>query len=163
MMQNLVLAVQNTVDVSDIGSTSASVAFFRSLGGALGVSVLGAVLADHVQQLIVDGLAALGVSGNGAAPASLDLSSLPAPVVQIVRGAYGDATGLIFLIGAVAALVSLIAVICIKEVPLRSTISLKTEPAVAADGEPARPVETAAVGPVAPRRLLEEPVGARSR
>src|SRR6478609_2240380 len=122
MMQNLVLAVQNTVDVKDIGSTSASVAFFRSLGGALGVSVLGAVLADHVQQLIVDGLAALGISGNGSAPASLDLSNLPAPVLQIIRGAYGDATGLIFLIGAGAALVSLIAVSLIKEVPLRSTI-----------------------------------------
>ena len=80
MMQNLVLAVQNTVDVKDIGSTSASVAFFRSLGGALGVSVLGAVLADHVQKLIVDGLAALGITGAGSAPASLDLSSLPAPV-----------------------------------------------------------------------------------
>ena len=126
MMQNLVLAVQNTVDVKDIGSTSASVAFFRSLGGALGVSVLGAVLADHVQKLIVDGLAALGISGSGSAPASLDLSNLPAPVVQIIRGAYGDATGLIFLIGAGAALVSLIAVALIKEVPLRSTISLKT-------------------------------------
>lgn len=163
MMQNLVLAVQNTVDVKNIGSTSASVAFFRSLGGALGVSALGAVLADHVQQLIEDGLTALGVSGNGTAPASLDLSSLPAPVVQIVRGAYGDATGLIFGIGAVAALVSLVAVLCIKEVPLRSTISLKTEAEVASDGGPARPVETAAVGPVAPRRLLEEPVSAGSR
>ena len=163
MMQNLVLAVQNTVDVSDIGSTSACVAFFRSLGGALGVSVLGAVLADHVQKLIVDGLAALGISGGGTAPASLDLSSLPAPVLQIVRGAYGDATGLIFLIGAAAALVSLIAVILIKEVPLRSTISLKTEAQTAVSAEPARPVETAAVGPVAPRRLLEEPVGSRSR
>ena len=145
MMQNLVLAVQNTVDVKNIGSTSASVAFFRSLGGALGVSALGAVLAYHVQQLIEDGLTAL------------------APVVQIVRGAYGDATGLIFGIGAVAALVSLVAVLCIKEVPLRSTISLKTEAEVASDGGPARPVETAAVGPVAPRRLLEEPVSAGSR
>ena len=45
MMQNLVLAVQNTVDVSEIGASSASVSFFRSLGGAVGVSVLGAILA----------------------------------------------------------------------------------------------------------------------
>jgi hypothetical protein len=152
--------VQNTVDVSDIGSTSASIAFFRSLGGALGVSVLGAVLADHVQKLIVDGLAALGISGSGSAPASLDLSNLPAPVVQIVRGAYGDATGLIFLIGAGAALVSLIAVALIKEVPLRSTIALKTEPATSAAGEPSK--VTSVAGP-APRRLLEEPVSASSR
>ena len=49
MMQNLVLAVQNTVDVRDIGAASATVAFFRTLGGAVGVSVLGAVLATQVQ------------------------------------------------------------------------------------------------------------------
>src|SRR5699024_1150400 len=33
MMQNLVLAVQNTVDVTDVGAASGVVAFFRSLGG----------------------------------------------------------------------------------------------------------------------------------
>src|ERR1700754_2082540 len=41
-MQNLVLAVQNTVQLKDIGAASSSVAFFRSLGGTIGVSVLGA-------------------------------------------------------------------------------------------------------------------------
>ncbi|POC75443.1 MFS transporter, partial [Vibrio vulnificus] len=48
MLQNLVFAVQNTVRVEDIGSASSSVAFFRSFGGAIGVSVLGAVLANRV-------------------------------------------------------------------------------------------------------------------
>ena len=43
MMQNLVLAVQNTVSVHNIGAAS-SVAFFRTFGGAIGVSVLGSVL-----------------------------------------------------------------------------------------------------------------------
>lgn len=128
MMQNLVLAVQNTVDVRDIGATSASVAFFRSLGGALGVSVLGAVLADRVHSLIVEGLTALGVSGGGAAaPTSLDLSHLPGPILQVVRAAYGDATGLIFLVGAGAALVSLLAVVFIREIPLRKTVAVNPE------------------------------------
>ena len=57
-MQNLVLAVQNTVDVSEIGASSATVSFFRSLGGAVGVSVLGAVLAVRVKDLIIQGLLA---------------------------------------------------------------------------------------------------------
>ncbi len=38
-MQNLVLAVQNTVAATDLGAASAAVAFFRSLGGTIGVSV----------------------------------------------------------------------------------------------------------------------------
>lgn len=130
MMQNLVLAVQNTVDVRDIGATSASVAFFRSLGGALGVAVLGAILADRVEKLIVQGLAALGIHGGqaGSGLGDLDLSQLPGPVLQVVRAAYGDATGLIFLVAAGAALVSLLAVIFIREVPLRMTVSLQSEP-----------------------------------
>jgi EmrB/QacA subfamily drug resistance transporter len=146
MMQNLVLAVQNTVDLRDIGATSASVAFFRSLGGALGVSVLGAVLANRVQTLIVEGLTALGGNPGGSGGVTdLDLSGLPGPVLQIVRAAYGDATGLIFLIGAGAALVSLIAVIFIKEVPLRGTVTLEparstAAGAVEATGERLRPV-----------------------
>ncbi|WP_280485596.1 MFS transporter, partial [Nocardia cyriacigeorgica] len=44
LMQNLVLAVQNTVSVHNIGAASSAVAFFRTFGGAIGVSVLGSVL-----------------------------------------------------------------------------------------------------------------------
>ena len=65
-MQNLVLAVQNTVALRDIGAASCAVAFFRSLGGTIGVSVLGAVLAHQVADQITDGLAAAGVpAGSG--------------------------------------------------------------------------------------------------
>src|SRR3954469_14897849 len=48
LMQNLVLATQNVVAQRDIGAGSSLIAFFRSLGGAIGVSVLGAVLASRV-------------------------------------------------------------------------------------------------------------------
>ena len=47
-MQNLVLAVQNQVGQSDLGAASSTVTFFRSLGGAIGVSALGAVLGHQV-------------------------------------------------------------------------------------------------------------------
>ena len=129
MMQNLVLAVQNTVDVRDIGASSASVAFFRSLGGAIGVSILGAVLAAQVQSSTVAGIRTLGPDAAAAAQASggsgsLDLAAMPAPLRAIVRAAYGDATGHIFLIAAVAAAVALVAVVFIKEVPLRTSVSL---------------------------------------
>jgi EmrB/QacA subfamily drug resistance transporter len=54
VMQNLVLVVQNTTEPKNIGAASAGVAFFRSLGGALGVSVLGTVLGNRVSDLIGD-------------------------------------------------------------------------------------------------------------
>ena len=56
MLQNLVLAVQNTVKVTDIGTASSSVAFFRAVGGAAGVAVLGAMLSDKVGVLVLDAL-----------------------------------------------------------------------------------------------------------
>ncbi|HEY2795189.1 MAG TPA: MDR family MFS transporter, partial [Micromonosporaceae bacterium] len=42
-MQPLVLAVQNVLDLRDMGSGTAAATFFRSLGGAVGVAALGAV------------------------------------------------------------------------------------------------------------------------
>ena len=51
-MQNLVLAVQNTVGQSDLGVASSTVSFFRSLGGAIGVSALGALLGHQVTSLV---------------------------------------------------------------------------------------------------------------
>ena len=54
LMQNLVLVVQNTVDVTDVGAASGTVSFFRSLGGTVGVAALGAVLASRVADKISD-------------------------------------------------------------------------------------------------------------
>ncbi|HEX8497959.1 MAG TPA: MDR family MFS transporter, partial [Actinomycetales bacterium] len=94
VMQNLVLAVQNTVALRDIGAASSSVAFFRSLGGTIGVSVLGAVLARQVSANITAGLEEAGIPATGGgAGGSLDVASLPGPVQDVVRAAYGDATG----------------------------------------------------------------------
>ncbi|MBQ1059882.1 MULTISPECIES: MDR family MFS transporter [Micromonospora] len=124
-MQNLVLAVQNTVALKDIGAASASVAFFRSLGGTIGVSVLGAVLARRVTDRITHDLAAAGIPASGGGGGStLNLDALPEPVRQIVRAAYGDATGHIFLISAAIAVVGIVAALLLRPVTLRSSLDL---------------------------------------
>lgn len=128
LMQNLVLAVQNTVRASDIGTASASVAFFRSVGGAVGVAVLGALMSNHVKELTAEGMAAAGIpSDGGGQGATMDLTSMPAPIADIVRGAYGDATAQVFLVSAVIAVVALVAVLFIKEKPLRKTVDIRQE------------------------------------
>ena len=119
-MQNLVLAVQNTVRPDELGAASSVVAFFRSLGGAIGVSALGAVLGHRVTGYMADGLSRLGVpasgSGGGALP---DVHTLPGPIRTVVEAAYGHAAGDIFLAAAPFGLLALVAVILIREVPLR--------------------------------------------
>jgi MFS family permease len=133
LMQNLVLAVQNTVRATDIGTASASVAFFRSVGGAIGVSVLGAVLSNRVKELATEGLAAAGIpTSGGSAGASMDLQDMPAPVRDIMRAAYGDATAEIFLFSAAIGIIALVAILFIKEQPLRRTVDIVPAAAPAA-------------------------------
>jgi len=120
-MQNLVLAVQNTVEPKNLGAATSTVTFFRSLGGAAGVSVLGAVLSNHVTDLIGKGLRAIGITQSGSGGAGLsNLNELPAPIAAIVRGAYGDGTARIFLVSMAMAIVGTIAVLFIKEVALNT-------------------------------------------
>lgn len=122
LMQNLVLAVQNTLDVREVGSGTSTVAFFRTLGGAIGVSALGAVLANRVGDLIVSGLTGLGIDasalGAGGTSTLPNLATLPEPVRLVVERAFGDAIADLFLVAAPVALISLVAVLFLKEVPL---------------------------------------------
>ncbi|AGZ40869.1 MFS transporter [Actinoplanes friuliensis] len=126
-LQNLVLAVQNSVNPSELGSASSSVAFFRTLGGTIGVSALGAVLAGQVSRYTSDGLAALGVPAvsGGSSPRPADL---PAPVRVVVEGAFGHATGNLFLYAAPLALIALVCILFIREVPLRTSNVVRDEP-----------------------------------
>ncbi|WP_084643474.1 MFS transporter [Actinoalloteichus hymeniacidonis] len=117
-MQNLVLAVQNNTSARDLGAATATVTFFRSLGGAAGVSVLGAVLSASVANRV----AAETGGAAEAASGSLDLAALPSEMQTILHTAYGDATALVFGISAVASIVTLVAVMFIREVPLRTTV-----------------------------------------
>ncbi|MGZ6640814.1 MAG: MDR family MFS transporter [Solirubrobacteraceae bacterium] len=121
LMQILVLVVQNAVAQRDIGAGSSLVAFFRSLGGAIGVSVLGAILASKASSSIASGLAALGVRPAGAGGGKVpDVGSLPAPVAHVVEHAYGVGVGEIFLAAAPLGLVAFVAIALMREVPLGS-------------------------------------------
>ncbi|MYT72971.1 MULTISPECIES: MFS transporter [unclassified Streptomyces] len=126
-MQNLVLCTQNQVAPQDIGSASSTVTFFRSLGGAMGVSALGSIMSTRITHYVKDGLADLGPkgaalghggTGGGAIP---DLDKLPAPLRTIMESSYGHGIADVFLIAAPIALIALIAMLFIKEVPLRTS------------------------------------------
>lgn len=140
-MQNLVLAVQNNTSQADMGAASAVVAFFRSMGGSVGVSALGAVLGHQVADEISRGLAGLGIRGGvGDTHQIPDLATLPGPVRVVVEHAFGVATGHIFLVAAPFAVAALVAVLFIQEVPMRET--LEDEPR---EGERLAPEATAAL------------------
>ncbi|MCU1682553.1 MAG: transporter [Amycolatopsis sp.] len=122
LMQNLVLAAQNDVPAHELGTTTSTLSFFRSLGGSIGVSALGAVLADRVSTLILHGL---GPAAGGSGHAVPDLSKVPAPVAAVIREAYGTATSDVFLVAAPIALLVVLAVLLVKQVPLKTQSGLE--------------------------------------
>ncbi|MGW5652674.1 MFS transporter [Streptomyces humi] len=129
-LQNLVLCTQNQVSPGDLGAASSTVTFFRSLGGAVGVSVLGSVLTTrigHYARATITGLGpqdravAAKASGSGQLP---DLAALPAPVRTWLESAYGHGIGDIFMYVAPVALIAFLFTLFIKEVPLRASSGL---------------------------------------
>ncbi|MGC0369868.1 MDR family MFS transporter [Microbacterium sp. SLBN-111] len=129
-MQNLVLIVQNTADPERMGAASSGVTFFRSLGGTIGVSVMGAVLASTATSLFTDraadvqaAIAGLGPAGAPVAQALQSgtipqVSTLPDTVRVIVEDIYALSIAHAFLIAVPVAIVSLIAIVFLPNRPL---------------------------------------------
>ncbi|MGH3349658.1 MAG: MFS transporter [Nocardioides sp.] len=149
-MQNLVLSTQNQVAPSDLGAASSMVTFFRSLGGAMGVSALGALMANRVGDYVEDGLADLGpryaAMAQGTSGEIPDMDKIPEPLRSVLESAYGHGIADIFLVAAGAAVIALLLVVFIKEVPLKTKGGLEQ----AADE---------AVGVDAPAAVAEAVVG----
>ncbi|MDX2580848.1 MFS transporter [Streptomyces scabiei] len=144
MMQNLVLCTQNQVAPGDLGAASSVVTFFRSLGGAIGVSALGAVLSHRISHYAQEGLAKLGVSGSATGHGEIpDLDALPTPIRSVIESAYGHGIGDVFLYAAPFAVLALVFSLFIKEVPLRTTGAL----AQAAQSTETLPAATPAATP----------------
>ncbi|MET0885532.1 MAG: MFS transporter, partial [Mycetocola sp.] len=135
LMQNLVLVVQNSIDVRNLGVATSAITFFRSLGGTIGVSVLGSILGTVVAQSIKDDIAALKPAdqalagtylGSGTIP---QISELPDVLKTIVESAYGSGVGLVFLCAVPLTIVTLIAVAFLPNKPLGTlnAVQLKTQ------------------------------------
>ncbi|MEV5041502.1 MDR family MFS transporter [Microbacterium sp. LMI1x-1-1.1] len=134
-MQNLVLAVQNSAKPSEIGVASSGVTFFRSLGGTIGVSLMGAALASRVADLfagsherVVAALTAIGPAGatwgkqlsSGTLPR---VSEMPDQLRVIVEDIYAQGISSAFLIAVPFGILSILAVIFL---PNRSLSTMTT-------------------------------------
>jgi hypothetical protein len=104
---NLTTAIQNAVERADLGAATATSAFFRSLGGAVGVALSGAILTARLQTLMPGGTPALRI-GSGA----------PTADHAAVVFAYRHALSTTFLAGAIVAMIACIVVALSPERPL---------------------------------------------
>lgn len=130
-MQNLVLVVQNTVVPTQIGAATSAVTFFRTIGGTAGMSAMGAILTHRITDYLKDPmaklmatmqqhpdpavLADLKVLQSGTMPKPSDLS----PAVRtIIESAYGHGIGDVFLYASPVAIIAIIAIIFLPNIPL---------------------------------------------
>ena len=100
-------AIQNAVEQADLGAATATAAFFRSLGGAVGVALSGAIMTARLQSLMPGELRALTIVGQ-----------MPIAEHAAVVDAYRHALSTTFLAGAVIAATACLTVALSPERPL---------------------------------------------
>ncbi len=139
VMQVLILAVQNAVQHRDLGTATSAATFFRSMGGALGVALFGAVLSNRLGTYIPNRLADAGVDvppggGIGDLLGTPDaIAALPAPVRDAVVGGFADSLSDVYTFAVPIALLGFLIVLFLPELPLRTSVG-DAEPVVT-DGE----------------------------
>lgn len=124
VMPVMLVAVQNVVKARDLGTGTASVDFFRSLGGAFGVALFGAVLTTRLASYLgaLPGHEALGAAPAaallhaGAGALNLAPAALHGAVTLAVTQAFHD----LFHAGAVVTALAFLIALRLKEVPLRT-------------------------------------------
>ena len=121
-MQVVVTAVQNSVERRHMGTATAAVTFFRSMGGALGTALFGAILntrlSHHLREVVPStasdqlGLAARSTNDVTA------IQSLPEPIKGWVLDAFTRSMDEVFLVAVPFMVVALIVALTMHEKPL---------------------------------------------
>ena len=128
----LTIAVQNTVELRDLGSGTASVNFFRTLGSTIGVAVFGAVLTRQLDDAITAGLVGVelpdGITTDTLTQDPRALGALTEPLRSIAIGGLSDAITTVFAVAAGVMVIGAVAAVTIRELPLRDTAVLATTP-----------------------------------
>jgi EmrB/QacA subfamily drug resistance transporter len=119
-MQVLTLAVQNGVERKYLGVGTSSVTFFRSMGGAIGASVFGALLTARLEVNLPKQIP--GFKGNVknivASPDAV--KALPAAVQNGLHIAYSDSLSTVFLVAIPVLVVAFVISLFLKDVKLRT-------------------------------------------
>ena len=123
-MQILILIVQNSFPISQVGTATASNNYFRQIGASLGSAVVGSLFVARLTQLLTDRMPGGGNttagSSNSFTPAIV--RELPAAVRGVIIGAYNDALTPVFLYMVPLILIAVVLLCFVKEKPLATTI-----------------------------------------
>ncbi|MGA8017202.1 MAG: MFS transporter, partial [Candidatus Dormiibacterota bacterium] len=124
VMQVLVLLAQNSVSQKDLGTATSTATFFRSMGGSIGLPIFGAIfsnlLAGNLARVALPTSVRAGLAGGAGNASPQALAALPAPIHSAVVHAFAQSIGPVFLAGVPIAVIALILVWKLPQVPLRT-------------------------------------------
>ena len=153
-MQTITTAIQNAVSRRDMGAATSSTTFFRSLGGAIGAALFGAILTSRLGIYVAEEFAAnpqpVDPTATGAVVVDTNnvsaIQALPEPVKGFVLRAFSHAIDDVFLWALPFVAVALLVSFFLKELPLLGADGTTETPETAAQSEPARPHEPVFAG-----------------
>lgn len=131
-MMTIVTPIQNAVEMKDMGVATSATTFGRSLGGAIGAALFGAILTSRLATYLAERLGGDAAMGGGKINTNdvQALQDLEEPLRSLVLTSYTDAITDIFLYAIPIIVVALIVVLFLKEIPLRTSHApLSTEEA----------------------------------
>ncbi len=149
-MSGYTTIVQNVVPMQVMGAATGALTFFRQVGGSIGLAIAGTLFNQQFASLLPGKLVAAGVPqatasriANSPTRGSLTgvgaTAGAPSGVLTGVHEAFAVATADIFWIGVVSAAIVVVAVLLIREVPLRSRKDAALLPEAAAPEPSAEP------------------------
>jgi EmrB/QacA subfamily drug resistance transporter len=121
VMPNMTIAVQNAVPRDDMGVATATLAFFRSLGGVLGVAGSGAMLAARLKSRLNASDLPAGIDAQALLHGGIQqIQALPPAAHDAVVSIYRHAIALSFMAGTATSIIAFAALLFMPELTLRS-------------------------------------------
>ncbi|MDQ6875093.1 MAG: MFS transporter [Actinomycetota bacterium] len=137
VMQVLVLAVQNAVDRRDMGTATSSTAFFRTLGGAFGTAIFGAVLTARLHYWapkLLPSAAGGHLPGKGGSGSSLfndpqAIKALPGVIHDAVLEMFVRSIHTVYLVALPVVIVGFVLALFLREQKLKGPAQMAGPPA----------------------------------
>lgn len=136
-MQTIVIALQNSVEMRDMGVATSSNTFFRSLGSVFGTAFFGSVLTNRLAHYMQSGFTDLAKTNPDAVsaidPASVKslannsklIETLPADVQHVVLQAFVNSFHVVFYAAAPITALGFFLALMLRETPLRTNEDYK--------------------------------------
>jgi EmrB/QacA subfamily drug resistance transporter len=130
VMQVLVVAVQNAVPYSQLGTATSSATFFRSIGGVIGIALFGAIFNSRLLAELPRYLPASAlkhISGDNISVNPTQIDHLPPALRHGYVEAFSHAIHTVFLVGVPFCVLAFALTWFLTEVPLRNQSFVSVE------------------------------------